>query len=173
VESVDHGARSISRNPSAIAIGGQMSEKNSGPTIRRRSFVNGFLGATIAALTAAVGYPILRFLSPPKVPEAAGRRVLAGKVSEMAEAGWKIFPFGQEPGILVKVDEGKYRAFTATCTHLDCTVQFDDATKRIWCPCHNGYYDLEGRNVAGPPPHPLTAFDVQLVDEDIFVTKKA
>ena len=131
-----------------------MSDKNSGPTVRRRSFVNGFLGATITALTGAVVYPILRFLSPPKVPEATGNRVLAGKVSEMNDAGWKIFPFGQEPGILVKVDAGKYRAFTATCTHLDCTVQFHDETQRIWCPCHNGFYDLEGRNVAGPPPHP-------------------
>lgn len=150
-----------------------MSEEKAASTIRRRSFVNGFLATTLAALAAAVGYPFLRFLSPPKLPEATGSRVLAGNVTELADTKWKIFAFGQEPGILVKIDKGEYRAFTATCTHLDCTVQFDNDTKRIWCPCHNGFYDLEGRNVAGPPPRPLTSFDVQLVDEDIFVTRKA
>ena len=141
-------------------------------TIRRRSFVNGFLGTAMTALAAAVVYPVLRFLSPPEVPEAAGSRVLAGKVPELTESGWKIFPFGQEPGILVEVESGQFRAFTATCTHLDCTVQFDSATRRIWCPCHNGWYDLEGRNVAGPPPRPLTPFEVQVVGDDIFVSRE-
>jgi Rieske Fe-S protein len=141
------------------------------PEVRRRSFLNVFLGTTLTAFAGAVIYPVLRFLSPPEVPEAAGSRVLAAKRPEMAERGWKIFPFGQEPGILVEVNPGEYRAFTATCTHLDCTVQFDGETRRIWCPCHNGWYDLEGRNVAGPPPKPLTPFVVQVVDDDIFVLR--
>ena len=138
---------------------------------QRRSFLNIFLGTTLTAFAGAVFYPVLRFLSPPKVPEAAGSRVLAATRPEMMESGWKIFPFGQEPGILVEVNPGEYRAFTATCTHLDCTVQFDGETRRIWCPCHNGWYDLEGRNVAGPPPKPLTPFVVQVVDDDIFVLR--
>jgi Rieske Fe-S protein len=110
-------------------------------------------------------------VSPPRRPEAARAQVLAGKVSEMGAQPWKIFPFGQAPGILIRTDAGEYRAFSATCTHLDCTVQFDGKTKRIWCPCHNGWYDLEGRNVAGPPPKPLDAYDVQVVDDEIFVTR--
>lgn len=137
----------------------------------RRSFVGGFLAASVTALAASVFYPVLRFLSPPRIPEATGDRVLAGKVSELAGDGWKIFPFGSEPGILVEASSGQYRAYSASCTHLGCTVQFDPPSKRIWCACHNGWYDLEGKNIAGPPPRPLTGYKVQVVGDEIFVTR--
>jgi len=137
----------------------------------RRSFVGGFLAASVTALAASVFYPVLRFLSPPRIPEATGDRVLAGKVSELAGDGWKIFPFGSEPGILVEASAGQYLAYSASCTHLGCTVQFDPPSKRIWCACHNGWYDLEGKNIAGPPPRPLTGYKVQVVGDEIFVTR--
>jgi Rieske Fe-S protein len=137
----------------------------------RRRFLDSFLGASTVALAGAILYPVLRFLSPPRVPEAAGNRVLAGKVSELGKEGWKIFPFGAEPGILIQTSPGEYRAFSATCTHLECTVQYEAPSKRIWCACHNGFYDLTGRNVAGPPPHPLPTYTVQVEGEDIFVTR--
>jgi Rieske Fe-S protein len=100
-----------------------------------------------------------------------GSRVLAGKVSEITKEGWKIFPMGSEPGILVEKTPGEFRAFSASCTHLGCTVQFDKGSHRIWCACHNGYYDLEGKNVAGPPPRPLKPFAVQVSGDDIFVSR--
>lgn len=137
----------------------------------RRWFVNGLLGSSLTALAASVLYPVIRFVNPPRIPEAVRDRVLAGKISEMGAEPWKIFPFGQEPGILVRVGPEEFRAFSATCTHLDCTVQFDGESKRIWCPCHNGWYDLEGRNVAGPPPRPLDSYVVQVVGDDIFVSR--
>lgn len=139
--------------------------------VPRRGFLNGFLGTTLAALAGAVLYPVARYISPPKVPEAATSRVLAGKVAELSESKWKIFPFGAEPGILIETAPGEYRAFSAKCTHLSCTVQFDGPSRRIWCACHNGYFDLNGRNVAGPPPKPLDAYGVHVVGEDIFVSR--
>lgn len=137
----------------------------------RRRFLDGLLGASVTALAAAVVYPVLRFVSPPRIPEAASSRVLAGKVPELAQEGWKIFPFGSQPGILIQTAPGEFKAFAATCTHLECTVQFDKPSKRIWCACHNGWYDLNGRNVAGPPPRPLEAYAVQVVGDDIFVSR--
>ncbi|MFQ5670079.1 MAG: ubiquinol-cytochrome c reductase iron-sulfur subunit [Acidobacteriota bacterium] len=140
-------------------------------SVPRRRFLDGFLWSSLAALSGAVFYPVARFLSPPRIPEAVTSRVLAGKVSGMPKAGWKIFPFGSEPGILIRMGNGEFRAFSATCTHLECTVQFDRDAKRIWCACHNGWYDLAGRNVAGPPPRPLTAYQVQVSGDDIFVSR--
>jgi Rieske Fe-S protein len=137
----------------------------------RRNFVTAFLGAAASALAVSVLYPVVRFLSPPRIPEATGDRVLAGKVSDLARDKWKIFPFGSEPGILVEAADGRLVAFSAACTHLGCTVQFDASSKRIWCACHNGWYDLEGKNVAGPPPRPLTSYKVQVVGDEIFVTR--
>jgi len=139
--------------------------------LTRRGFIDRFVQTASAALAAAIVYPVLRFLSPPRIAEDSGTRVLAGTVSELEKDGWKIFPFGSEPGILIRTPAGEYRAFSATCTHLECTVQLEKSTHRIWCACHNGYYDLQGRNISGPPPKPLTVFQVQLSGDEIYVSR--
>ena len=131
----------------------------------RRSFINWLLGSSFGALCAAIFYPLARFLSPPEIPEASTREVEAGAVNdpELLDKGFKILRFGNEPVILVRVDEEEFRAFAGTCTHLDCIVEYHKDPGRIWCNCHNGEYDLRGRVVAGPPPKPLEAFEVDLV----------
>jgi cytochrome b6-f complex iron-sulfur subunit len=135
------------------------------PISGRRRFLNWLLGISVSGLFAAVAYPITRFLSPPRVPEATTNRIEAGAANdpELVAKGFKIVRFGAEPVILIRVGEGDYRAFSATCTHLDCIVEYQPKERRIWCNCHNGQYDLAGRNVAGPPPRPLARFEVHVV----------
>jgi Rieske Fe-S protein len=98
------------------------------------------------------------------VAEATTNEVEAGPTNdpELLEKGYKIIRFGAEPVILVRVDEGEYRAFAATCTHLDCIVEYDAGPRRIVCNCHGGEYDLTGRNVGGPPPRPLAPYRVDV-----------
>lgn len=133
----------------------------------RRRFVNWLLGGSGTALVAAVFYPILRFVSPPEVPEATTNQVEAGPTNdpELLDRGFKIVRFGVEPVILVRVADTDFRAFAGVCTHLDCIVEYQKDHKRIWCNCHNGEYDLRGRQVAGPPPRPLEEFKVDLVSK--------
>ena len=66
---------------------------------------------------------------------------------------------------------GELKAFSATCTHLDCTVQYRKDMGLIWCACHNGRYDMNGKNVAGPPPRPLEEYRVSLQGDDVFISK--
>jgi Rieske Fe-S protein len=63
-----------------------------------------------------------------------------------------------------------YVAFTAVCTHLNCTVQYRDDLKEIWCACHNGHFDLNGQVISGPPPRPLKEYRVAIKGEEIFVS---
>jgi len=139
--------------------------------MKRRTFLDVFLAASGAALAAFVAYPIARYLVPPKAPEAATRRVVAAKQDEVPPGGFKIFPFGGEPGILIRGKDGAYRALSAVCTHLGCTVQLRPDGQSIWCACHNGFYDLEGRNVSGPPPRPLESYVVHVIGGDVVVEK--
>jgi cytochrome b6-f complex iron-sulfur subunit len=139
--------------------------------MKRRTFLDVVIAASGAALGAFVLYPIARYLVPPRSPEAATRRVVAAKQDEVPPGGFKIFPFGGEPGILIHGKDGRYRALSAVCTHLGCTVQLRPDGQSIWCACHNGLYDLEGRNVSGPPPRPLEAFVVHVVGGDVVVEK--
>jgi cytochrome b6-f complex iron-sulfur subunit len=141
------------------------SEAGSPRLLSRRSLLDWMLGTSAGALLVSIAYPVLRFLSPPRVPEATTRRVEAGAVNdpELLARGFKIVRFGAEPVLLVRVAEDDFRAFSATCTHLACIVEYQRAERRIWCNCHNGEYDLTGRNVAGPPPRPLERFEVNRV----------
>lgn len=139
--------------------------ETSQPDPGRRRLLNWFLGTSLGALFASVVYPILRFVSPPEIPESTTNQVEAGPTndSELLELGYKIVRFGAEPVILVRLSETEFRAFAGTCTHLDCIVEFQKDKSRLWCNCHNGEYDLQGQQVAGPPPRPLEPFKVDLV----------
>jgi Rieske Fe-S protein len=134
-------------------------------THNRRTILNWFLGSSIGALFLSIVYPVFRFISPPRIPEASTQTVEAGDTSDpiFAQKGFKVVRFGADPVIVFKAAEGDYRAFSATCTHLDCIVGYQKDRQQMFCNCHGGAYDLTGRNVAGPPPRPLTAFKVNLV----------
>jgi cytochrome b6-f complex iron-sulfur subunit len=121
----------------------------------------------VTALLASIAYPITRFLGTPRLPEAATNQVQVGPTNdpELVEKGFKIVPFGNQPVIVIRLSDTDIRAFSAVCTHLACIVEFQKARQDIFCNCHNGVYDLHGRNIAGPPPRPLTPFQVHIVEQ--------
>jgi len=141
--------------------------------LSRRRLLDVLLSGGLVAFLGAVFYPVARYLTPPKVAEIATSTVVAAKVSEIKPNAGKIFRFGSKPGILVRLPSGEWRAFSAVCTHLQCTVQYRSDLERIWCPCHNGQFDLTGKNVAGPPPGPLERYDVTVKGEDVVVSRQA
>ena len=64
-------------------------------------------------------------------------------------------------------------ALTAICTHEGCTVTFLPRQSVIWCPCHDGRFDLNGRVLSGPPPQPLPQYLVQRQpDGEIIVAEE-
>ncbi|HEX7139024.1 MAG TPA: Rieske (2Fe-2S) protein [Vicinamibacterales bacterium] len=113
----------------------------------------------------------------PASGEPATATAVAAKASELKPNTGKIFKFGARPGIVVRTADGELRAFSAVCTHLDCTVQFKADTSQLWCACHNGTYDLGGNVVSGPPPRGLEEFTVNVrgegEDAEIVVSRRA
>jgi len=138
----------------------------------RRRFAQILLGGGLTASIASFLYPVLRYLVPPVVADLGGDEVVASKIGDLKPNGSKIFRFGNRPALLLMTPEGEYRALSAVCTHLSCTVQYRNDLHEIWCACHNGLYDVNGRNISGPPPRPLEAFDVRVSGEEIVVIRK-
>ena len=138
----------------------------------RRRLVEMLLGGGVFASIVAFVYPVLRYLIPPQVADLGGDEVVAAKVGDLRPNGFKIFRFGAHPALLMLTAEGEYRALSAVCTHLSCTVQYRNDLQQVWCACHNGLYDLNGRNVSGPPPRPLDAFQVHVRGDEIVVSRK-
>ena len=59
--------------------------------------------------------------------------------------------------------------FSATCSHLGCLVNYHKDKREFICPCHGGRYDVTGKNIAGPPPAPLSRFPIKKQDGMILV----
>jgi cytochrome b6-f complex iron-sulfur subunit len=140
----------------------------------RRGFINWFLGTSVGAFVLAVLYPVSRYLVPPEVGESTAATVtLSIKPADVKPNTGQIFKFGSQAGILVRTPAGELRAFSATCTHLNCIVQYRADLSHIWCACHNGHFDLNGKNIEGPPPRPLDSYTVNARGDQIVVSKGA
>lgn len=139
----------------------------------KRDFLKIVLGGSLIAWLASILYPVLAYMKPPKQAEVEVSSVKVGKLKDIEKEAGTIVRFGNKPVILIRTANDELHSFSATCTHLDCTVQFRKDMGLIWCACHNGKYDLNGRNVAGPPPRPLDEFRVIIQGEDVFISKKS
>jgi len=141
--------------------------------VSRRRLLDVLLSGGVFAFLGAVFYPVMRYLTPPPEHEVISSTVVAATVGEVKPNSGKIFRFGSKPGLLVRLPSGEWRAFSAVCTHLQCTVQYRSDLEHIWCPCHNGQFDLTGKNVSGPPPKPLEAYDVIVKGDEVAVSRRA
>jgi len=151
-----------------MIVGGQKA-----PDEGKRDFLKYVLGGGLLAWAAAVLYPLFAYLRPPQQAEVEVSSVKAGKLDAIEKDSGFIVRFGNKPVIVVRGANGDLRAFSATCTHLDCTVQYRKDIGMIWCACHNGRYDLNGRNIAGPPPRPLDEYRVVVQGGEVLVSKQS
>lgn len=145
-------------------------------TQSRRGFLEILMGTGAMATLGSIFYPIFRYITPPKVAEANLSQLKLKFTRIEIEADpkrAKYFKYGRQLGIIYITESGELKALEATCTHLDCTVQHRPDLGIIWCSCHNGRYDHDGKNISGPPPRPLMAFTVKEEDSGtIFVTRE-
>jgi cytochrome b6-f complex iron-sulfur subunit len=140
----------------------------------RRGFIDWMLATSVGAFLLAVLYPVTRYLVPPRGGESSAASVtLVLKPDDIKPNTGQIVKFGSRPAIVVRTAAGELRAFSAVCTHLNCTVQYRGDLGHIWCACHNGHFDLNGQNIAGPPPRPLEPYVVNVRGSQIVVSKGA
>lgn len=143
--------------------------------VTRRGFLDRLLALGGIALVSAVVYPIIKYLIPPKSGEAAASQVKLPFTRADLQADprkSRTFRFGRQLGIIVLDPNGQLHAVSATCTHLDCTVQYKMDEGLLWCACHNGRYQLNGANISGPPPRPLEKYVVNEAGAELFVSKE-
>ena len=139
----------------------------------RRGFL-GFLGAVGLGWLAAALYPVFRYLSPQAPPDPFGEdgRALVEQIAavDVSRPGMgRNGKYGYRGLILFRNQGGTLKAFDSKCTHAGCNVAFEG--ERIYCHCHGGTYDLDGQNIAGPPPRPLTELGVAEEDGLLYVSR--
>jgi cytochrome b6-f complex iron-sulfur subunit len=139
--------------------------------VPRRAALRFLLGTVVGSVVSLL-YPVIRYLVPPAEASLSTNEALAGTIRELKPNSGKTFRFGNHPALLVRLATGEYKALSAVCTHLGCTVQYRPDATQIWCACHNGCYDLNGKNVSGPPPRALDPYDVHVRGEEIYVSRR-
>lgn len=137
----------------------------------RRNILDRLLQISALGWALSILYPVFAYFKIPPEGESVPTSIVAAKVKELQPNQGKVFRFGNSPAILVKTPDGEWKAFSAVCTHLQCTVQYRNDMQKIWCACHNGTFDMKGTNIAGPPPRPLQEFKVTTKGDDVIVSK--
>lgn len=133
------------------------------PTVTRREAL-GRLGRLLGWVVAAecVG-GVAFFLWPRKAPPregAFGGTITAGPVESFAPGQVAAFAKGQF--YLVRLEDGGFLALSRRCTHLGCTVPWDEKARRFLCPCHASAFDARGAVLSAPAPRPLDLYAVKI-----------
>jgi cytochrome b6-f complex iron-sulfur subunit len=115
------------------------------------------LGLTALAESAWVTASFLR----PRARDAASAGLfVAGPLDRFEPGTVTAFPSGHF--YLVRLKDGGFLALHRECTHLGCTVPWDEARARFACPCHASAFDITGQVLSAPAPRPLDFYAVRI-----------
>jgi cytochrome b6-f complex iron-sulfur subunit len=125
----------------------------------RRDFL-GKLGKGLGILAAVeILAVVVAYLAPGKAGAGRGAGlVVAGPVGEFTPASVRAFPGGKF--YLVRLADGGFLALSSRCTHLGCTVPWDEKQRAFPCPCHASRFDDRGDVLAPPALRALDLFPV-------------
>lgn len=73
------------------------------------------------------------------------------------------YPTRNDPAVLLRSNDGEYKAYSRRCSHAGCSVDFDPPSRCLKCPCHRGTFDARmGYVKFGPPRRPLDEIILQI-----------
>ncbi len=101
--------------------------------------------------------------------------VAVAKTGELAVNESKVFTFPDQfaQGILINLPDKGLVAYSDVCTHLSCAVLYQGDGKHLFCPCHEGLFDVATGNVlAGPPTRPLPIIELSVQGDTIYAVRE-
>jgi cytochrome b6-f complex iron-sulfur subunit len=129
------------------------------PTTRRDFLKMAWLGLGGLALAEA-GVMAVAF-SLPRVGEGDfGGVITAGQVDDFPPNS--VTPFNQGRFYVSRLADGGFLALYRKCTHLGCSVPWEQAKKQFLCPCHASAFDAKGDVLNPPAPRALDLFTVTI-----------
>ena len=153
-------------NESVRTTGGEPLDE---PVSRRGFLKYAVLGFAGLATAAGVVAPIIAYLWPPKqATGAGGGRVAVAATADLPVGKGAVYSVNNKPVIVIHTKDG-YHALSAVCTHLGCIVFWSEQKAVIACPCHAGFFTVNGDVISGPPPAPLAVYRVQVEADQIYV----
>ncbi|WEZ09777.1 ubiquinol-cytochrome c reductase iron-sulfur subunit [Priestia flexa] len=162
-----------------------MSEKDH--RVSRRQFLNYTLTGVGGFMAAGMLMPMVRFAVDPVLKKGIDQDLVAvAQVDDITAEPKRVdFKVNQVDGWheseeprsawVYKDKDGEIVALSPICKHLGCTVNWagDKAhPNQFYCPCHDGRYYKDGKNVAGTPPMgPLDGYVQKVKDGTLYLGK--
>jgi nitrite reductase/ring-hydroxylating ferredoxin subunit len=129
-----------------------------GQGVTRRVAIGGLV--SLAVLGCAAKLPPIRDVKT----EGDEVRLAIADYPELQKPGGvvPVRPNGSGKPVLVMRGEGdQVRAVSLKCTHLGCTVGWNEAERTLDCPCHGSRFKEDGEVMKGPAKKALTGYPVQ------------
>ncbi|MEW5939679.1 MAG: ubiquinol-cytochrome c reductase iron-sulfur subunit [Chloroflexota bacterium] len=152
----------------------------------RRDFIKTTVAAIGGMIGALVGLPSLAYLFAPAMQSDEEQAVIPLGPLENYPIGVPTrFDFTRTKvngwertavsyGLyVVRQSESEVRVFSDICTHLGCRVIWRPDRQHYVSPCHDGHFDVLGKNISGPPPRPLDEFVTKIENGNLSVALPA
>lgn len=152
----------------------------------RRKFLSRMSIAMGGLVGVVVAVPVVGYLFEPLLkpsPDPLWREVGSlndfdiGKTREVTFEDTSSLPWAgvtsKTAAWLRRTSDKDFIAFAVNCTHLGCPVSWLPDAGLFECPCHGGVYYANGNVAGGPPPYPLSRYDVRVNAQSGKVEVKA
>jgi menaquinol-cytochrome c reductase iron-sulfur subunit len=150
--------------------------------ISRRDFVKVTTAALGSIMGVVLGIPIVGYLIDPALKAQSGEALIPlGPLENFPIGTPKAFSFtrsnvnGWEKtvnsygGFVLRKSESEILVLSNRCTHLSCSVNWDEARSEYVCPCHDAQFGFDGEVLGGPPPHPLDRYEANVEEGTLMI----
>jgi len=141
--------------------------------VTRREFTKSLVLVSCATFAANAAVSTVGILQEPG--QTTFPQLQIANADTLAIGGSRVFyyPGPRDACLLARVDSDRFVAYSQSCTHLGCPVHFQVETRKLYCPCHEGFFSVDdGRVLAGPPPRPLTRILIEKRGKELWATGK-
>ena len=137
-----------------------MEKPHDGGLITRRNFFNmAWKGlGIVAALEMAGMVSAFFFTGKNKGSDVRKQLFEAGPVDSFEPGSVKVFAGGRF--YLARQRDGGFIALSMRCTHLGCSVAWEEQKQRFICPCHSSAFDINGEVLNPPAARALSYYPV-------------
>ncbi|MEW6285176.1 MAG: ubiquinol-cytochrome c reductase iron-sulfur subunit [Chloroflexota bacterium] len=152
--------------------------------VSRRNFIKGVTAVVGGLITTVIGIPTIAYLIDPALRESAKEAwIPVGKLADMPIGkpvpfsftrvqvnGWERTSTSHGGFVIRKSeDPNDLLILNSRCTHLACTVNWNEDSRVYLCPCHDAKFNQQGEVLDGPPPRPLDHYDeFRVTDEGVL-----
>jgi menaquinol-cytochrome c reductase iron-sulfur subunit len=148
----------------------------------------GFLGKATAitcgavAITTPVVAGVVTFLNPLGQKSQGGQFMRLASLETIPEDGtplkapviadrsdaWSRFPAEPIGAVFLRRSGGSVEALQVICPHAGCSINYDAAGHKYFCPCHAASFDIEGKRLdaTSPSPRDMDTLEVEIRDKN-------